>query len=184
MLKTLPFAAIREIADACAETAKRHGWHEEVTDANIIAHILRQHVGKFRDELGVESVLHRFLQNNIRTMGVPVMSKLALICSEVGEAIEAFRDPKMHPAKSYYELKEDDSPDTFLCEYPDGGDMREEDHVKMLAAKPLGLGSELADIVIRVFDLAGMLNIDIAAEIERKMRYNESRPYKHGGKVV
>ena len=30
MLKTLPFAAIREIADACAETAKRHGWHEEV----------------------------------------------------------------------------------------------------------------------------------------------------------
>ena len=50
--------------------------------------------------------------------------------------------------------------------------------------KPEGLGSELADIVIRVFDLAGMLKIDIANEIERKMRYNVTRPYRHGGKLA
>jgi len=39
---------------------------------------------------------------------------------------------------------------------------------------------ELADIVIRVFDLAGGLDIDLEAEIIKKMATNASRPYKHG----
>jgi len=39
---------------------------------------------------------------------------------------------------------------------------------------------ELADIVIRVFDLAGGLDIDLEVEIIKKMATNASRPYKHG----
>lgn len=39
---------------------------------------------------------------------------------------------------------------------------------------------ELADIVIRVFDLAGGLSIDLEAEIIKKMEKNKSRAYKHG----
>lgn len=39
---------------------------------------------------------------------------------------------------------------------------------------------ELADIVIRVADLAGGLNIDLEYEIERKMEKNKLRGYKHG----
>jgi NTP pyrophosphatase (non-canonical NTP hydrolase) len=31
-----------------------------------------------------------------------------------------------------------------------------------------------------IFDLANMYNIDLEWHIEQKMRYNESRPYKHG----
>lgn len=41
---------------------------------------------------------------------------------------------------------------------------------------------ELADIMIRVMDLAGYLNIDLEAHIQAKMRYNLLRPYKHGKK--
>lgn len=41
---------------------------------------------------------------------------------------------------------------------------------------------ELADIVIRVFDLCGSMNIDLGTEIENKMAKNEKRDYKHGGK--
>ncbi len=39
---------------------------------------------------------------------------------------------------------------------------------------------ELADIVIRVCDLAGGLNVDLEQEIVKKMEINKSRPYKHG----
>ena len=39
---------------------------------------------------------------------------------------------------------------------------------------------ELADIIIRTCDLAGGLNIDLEAEIIKKMEKNKSREYKHG----
>ena len=41
---------------------------------------------------------------------------------------------------------------------------------------------ELADIVIRVFDMAEGLGIDIQSEILKKNSFNRSRPYRHGGK--
>jgi NTP pyrophosphatase (non-canonical NTP hydrolase) len=39
---------------------------------------------------------------------------------------------------------------------------------------------ELADIIIRVCDLAGGLNVDLEQEIVKKMEINKNRPYKHG----
>ena len=39
---------------------------------------------------------------------------------------------------------------------------------------------EIADTFIRLFDLVGFLGIDIDRQIELKMKYNESRPHKHG----
>lgn len=39
---------------------------------------------------------------------------------------------------------------------------------------------ELADVIIRLLDLCKYMKIDIEKHIELKMKYNESRPYKHG----
>lgn len=50
--------------------------------------------------------------------------------------------------------------------------------------KPEGLGSELADIIIRVCDDAGALGIDLAAELRAKLDYNRTRSHKHGGKLA
>ena len=50
--------------------------------------------------------------------------------------------------------------------------------------KPEGFDSELADVVIRVFDLAEAVGINLGAAIIDKMRYNETRPYKHGGRKL
>lgn len=41
---------------------------------------------------------------------------------------------------------------------------------------------EMADIVIRVCDLAESMGVDLGYAIRTKMRFNESRPHKHGGK--
>jgi NTP pyrophosphatase (non-canonical NTP hydrolase) len=39
---------------------------------------------------------------------------------------------------------------------------------------------ELADVAIRLADLCGGLEIDLEAEILKKMEKNANRPYKHG----
>ena len=83
--------------------------------------------------------------------------RIALIHTEVSEALEAYResgDPS--------------------CNYP-----RTEQ-----AGKPEGVPSELADVVIRVADLCGTYGIDLQAAIEEKLAYNKTRPYRHGGKKL
>ena len=52
-----------------------------------------------------------------------------------------------------------------------------------VSSKPEGFPSELADIAIRLMDLAEAYDIDLEAEILRKWKYNQGRSYKHGGKV-
>ena len=42
------------------------------------------------------------------------------------------------------------------------------------------LGEEFADIFIRLADAAEVLDIDLEAEVEKKMAINERRPYLHG----
>ncbi len=41
---------------------------------------------------------------------------------------------------------------------------------------------EIADTVIRCFDMAAHLGFDLEKHIELKMRYNTLRPQMHGGK--
>lgn len=82
-----------------------------------------------------------------------VLSKLALIHSEVSEALEDVRVGKMKTT---------------------GGG----------TVKPEGFPSELADVVIRCFDLAGAMGIDLEEEIRIKHSYNETRAVRHGGKLA
>ena len=43
---------------------------------------------------------------------------------------------------------------------------------------------ELADTIIRLLDLAGGMAYDIEKALRAKMDYNETRPYRHGGKLA
>ncbi|NCB43269.1 MAG: hypothetical protein EOM59_11690 [Clostridia bacterium] len=82
---------------------------------------------------------------------------LMLIVSEASEALEEYRNG--HPInETYYSTDKQGKP------------------------KMEGVPSELADIIIRVFDLCGHYGINIEKIIAEKHEYNKSRPYKHGGK--
>ena len=68
---------------------------------------------------------------------------LALIHSEVSEALDAYRK----------------------------GDMK-------------AFGKELADVMIRVMDTAEGTGVKIDFEVVDKMRFNATRPYRHGGRKI
>lgn len=79
---------------------------------------------------------------------------LILIHCELSEAVEAYRDG--YPA--YYEAEN---------------------------GKPEGYLTELADVLIRTFDTLARLGCtDVEALLTKKMDYNKTRPYRHGGKVI
>lgn len=48
--------------------------------------------------------------------------------------------------------------------------------------KPEGIAIELADLMIRIGDFAREFNIPLNRAISRKVEFNRTRPYRHGGK--
>lgn len=55
---------------------------------------------------------------------------------------------------------------------------------KDATGKPIGMPSEVADVFIRLLDVCYRYKIDLEEEFLTKMAYNETRGYRHGGKVV
>lgn len=96
-------------------------------------------------------VLRTAAEHGFVEENVNIDQKLLLICGEVIEAQNELRDG--HETNEIY----------FGAK-----------------GKPEGFVIELADAVIRIFDLAAELGLDIQAAIASKAEYNESRPYKHG----
>ena len=58
--------------------------------------------------------------------------------------------------------------------------MRDTDAMIFKGAVKDSFGDEIADAIIRLFDLSGLLGIEIGEHIICKLMYNISRPYRHG----
>lgn len=99
---------------------------------------------------------------------------IALMHSELSEALEDYRGGKQ-PTEVWYEHK-----DSMGKTYQSKHQYIKED----VPGKPCGIPSELADVVIRIFDACGKYGIDLETAIAEKMNYNATRPQRHGGKVL
>ena len=79
--------------------------------------------------------------------------KIALMHSELSEALEEYRDGH------------------DICEiwYRDDG-------------KPEGIPAEFADVIIRIADYCGHHKVPLCRAIQEKLAFNKTRPHRHGGK--
>jgi len=85
-----------------------------------------------------------------------VLAKLALVHSEVSEAVECVRDG------------------LFATRLP----------LDECADKPEGMVIELADAVIRIMDLCEAMGYSLEYAMRKKHEYNKTRPHRHGGKLA
>lgn len=86
-----------------------------------------------------------------------------LLISEISEALEAYREGEFEDLTWSSEK---------LTELGISG------------IKPTGVGSELADVLVRLLDTCSRHNIDLGEEFRRKMDYNWTRSYRHGSKKL
>jgi NTP pyrophosphatase (non-canonical NTP hydrolase) len=54
----------------------------------------------------------------------------------------------------------------------------------VVSGKPEGIPSELADVMIRILDMAEAFGINLQEVMLEKHEYNKTRGYRHGGKVA
>ena len=102
---------------------------------------------------------------------------MALLHSEVSEALEAYRDWGLADAT---ETRPADHGRWCKSKGYAGPCPSEECPIP----KPEGVGSEFADVLIRLLDDCDRFGVDLRFEFERKMAYNEKRPYQHGGRIL
>jgi hypothetical protein len=124
-----------------------------------------------------------------------VLAKCMLVVSEMSEAVEEARAPDFDPKLVYYHGAgtHGNVTEPLMAKIPyeqwkerryyhTEVEMRGKEAADKLQPKPEGFGIEIADAVIRCFDLADAMGIDLAAAIKLKHEYNKSRPMRHGGK--
>lgn len=102
---------------------------------------------------------------------------IALMHSELSEALEEFRKMHLDPTHVYL-AKDGERVGLNVPLTEDLLSLAEE------GFKPEGLVIEWADTVIRIFDNCEKLGLNLETAIKIKMAYNKTRPYKHGGKRI
>ena len=114
------------------------------------------------------SLMHSLLKLALTTNDVPL--RIALIHSEISEMFEAFRKDNFANLSDVEKqaIKGWTTDNAFKNHFT--GKVKD------------SFEDELADSTIRLLDLAGKLDIDIEWHIQQKMRYNETRGFKYGGK--
>lgn len=110
--------------------------------------------------------------------GKTIGDDIALMHSELSEALEDHRKGEA-PDVMWYEYKAH-SPHLAGTRFTSSS--LEVDGKEVLG-KPCGIPSEMADVIIRIFDFCGKHGIDIDRAVREKMAFNRTRPHMHGKKL-
>lgn len=104
--------------------------------------------------------------------------KIALMHSELSEALEEFRKGE-GIARVYFRAASSEEHEIVEYTHEDQTLFQEDPKFH----KPEGVPIELADTIIRILHFCADNDIDIERAVEIKMKYNETRSFRHGGKL-
>ncbi|QGJ90111.1 pyrophosphatase [Mycobacterium phage Indlulamithi] len=149
--------ALKVLAKGCFVNSKAHGWYEPYMQQATVD-------GDTVNVLG---------QRNFGEV-------MALITSEVSEAFEEFRNGD-DQTRIYYKAKR---PDGSEWKWEGPQQLTDNETGEQTLGKPEGIAAELADVLIRVLDYVGAYGIPISDAVLQKHHYNQTRPYRHGGKLA
>ena len=100
---------------------------------------------------------------------IEIGTLLMLVVSELSEALEADRKNR-HVDFETYQTKLNSEPNRVFVKQSS----LFQEYIKDT------FEDEIADAMIRLFDLCGYMDIDIEKHIDLKLKYNQGRPNKHG----
>lgn len=106
---------------------------------------------------------------------------IALCHSELSEALEEYRSdhPTIWYACTEGEYIQCNPKDIYDCTMYGC-----ENECAYRSSKAEGIAVEMADCLIRILDWAGHEGVDMDAIVRDKMKYNKTRPFRHGGKKL
>lgn len=133
--------------------------------------IIASNITEFSHDVHQNAVEHGWWEEE---RGTPEC--LMLMVSELSEALEEYRDGK---PDAYCHMLGSRNPGNPNCQRDTCEGL---DCLDKTFFKPEGIGIELADCIIRIFDYCAAHDIDIGRAIMIKHLYNKTRPYRHGGK--
>ena len=145
---------------------------------------LQQRIGEINAANGWRTTNEAELDQKARVNAQ--ITRLALITTEVAEAIEEIRNGRRADERYYTISGITVVPYAGGWAFDVGGGVPnpEVTYSEGVVAKPEGVPSELADVVIRALDAAGAWGIDLETVIEEKLAYNVTRGHRHGGKAA
>ncbi|SRR5216684_275523 len=155
---------VKEMVDNSYGLARTKGWWPDLpVSISAVENVKLKNIRILTDQsIGVDSAHVKFLLSIIDRQiqhinELKVLEKMMLVVTEVAEAVEEFRAGHA-PSHEYTSTD------------------------KNGIEKPEGIPAELADVLIRIGDLAGRYGIDLEKAVRVKHEYNKTRSFRHGGK--
>ena len=134
--------------------------------AKILEKVTTENLTEFSKDIHQGNVKRGFYDDP-KEIGTVLM----LIVTELAEAMESYRSGNRLGSEKLAAMEWDSALDE---------DFSREDINQFKAVVKDTFEDEIADTIIRLFDLCGWMNIDIHKHIILKLKYNSTRPYKHG----
>jgi NTP pyrophosphatase (non-canonical NTP hydrolase) len=171
--------SLNELRDAVHETARAKGWWD----------------GREGEEVTVNGAGIGVWALDQRSFAELLM----LVVSECAEALEDWRNGyEVDKPRWQVTSRTPDAPTANLEAHGDRMRLRTASETREVSlnnvddrellrghgwyTKPIGIPSELADIIIRILDISGAYGVDIEDAVRTKMEFNETREVRHGGK--
>lgn len=189
-------------AIATAFEGEGPAWWDDLS-GDYLAGIAANAVGQVLETRAISAPSLNNLAQGIRTINeangwdtpldtvVEKVANLMLIVTEVSEATEEIRvgrlaDHMTINGKRVYRVTNGTGADWTTD--PDGDGEERGKHGPAtwtgVTPKPVGLPSELADVIIRTLDTAARLGIDIDQAVATKLAFNRTRGWRHGDRLL